>query len=50
MNTWLGLYEQKALNSVAKEGDWIRKVLSRVEGEVLSLDIPEDPEQSDLID
>ena len=30
-NSWLGLYEQKALKSVAKEGDWIRKMLSGVE-------------------
>ena len=49
-NSWLGLYEQKALKSVAKERDWIRKMLSGVEGEVLSLDVPEDPEPSDLID
>jgi len=49
-NSWLGLYEQKALKSVAKEGDWIKKMLSGVEGKVLSLDVPEDPEPSDLID
>jgi len=44
------MYEQKVLKSVAKEGDWITKMLSGVEGEVLSLDVPEDPEPSDLID
>ena len=49
-NSWLGLFGQKALKSVAKEGDWIRNMLSGVEGEVLSLDVPEDPEPSDLID
>ena len=41
---------QKAFKYVAKEGDWIRKMLSGVEGEVLSLDVPKDPEPSDLID
>jgi hypothetical protein len=43
------LYEQKALKYVAKEGDWITKMLSGVKGEVLSFDVPETLELSDLI-
>jgi len=48
--SWLGLYEHKALKSVAKEGDWIRKMFSGVEGEVFSLDVPENPEPCHPID
>ena len=41
-NSWLGLCELKALKSVAKDGDWIKRMLSGV--------VPEDSEPSDLID
>ena len=49
-NSWLGLYVQKVLKSVAKEEDWIRRLRSGVEPEVVRLDVPEDSEPSDLID
>ena len=37
------------MKSVAKEGDWLRKMLSGVERDALSLDVPQDPKPSDVI-
>ena len=46
-NSWFGVYLLKDLKETAKTGDWIRRMLAGVEGEVCYLEAPEEPEEAD---
>jgi hypothetical protein len=46
-NSWLGVYLLEDLKDAALSGDWIRRMLAEVEGEVWCLEAPEEPEEPD---